>query len=195
MIKQQQITTLLTVAVVAGAGLVINQAAANADQPKFSCGQSGGVPATVALTQRGMVPVIRWSSGYFDEAGFTSAVRCQMVSERFETFYKNGTLDFLTTGKMNGQKVVCVTAKQGGGCLSDGLLFTLKNESNPGQTLKDLMNVRSGAAGPLNESSSPRVYIDMEKFLNEAPVEKMADKPQANNINPQPQQPPAVGLW
>ncbi|NJM95324.1 MAG: hypothetical protein HC792_02940 [Acaryochloridaceae cyanobacterium CSU_5_19] len=114
MIKQRQINTLLATAVVTSVSLAVSQLSASADQPKFSCGQSGGAPATVALTQRGIVPVIRWSSGYFTEAGFSPEVRCQMVSERFETFYKNGTLDFLTTGKMNGQKVVCVAANKGG---------------------------------------------------------------------------------
>ncbi|NJM95323.1 MAG: hypothetical protein HC792_02935 [Acaryochloridaceae cyanobacterium CSU_5_19] len=84
---------------------------------------------------------------------------------------------------------------RGGGCLPEGLLFTLKTESDPGQTLKDLLGVKSGASGPLNESSAPRVYIDMEEFLKNAPVDKLADKPQANNLTSSPSQPPAVGLW
>ena len=82
--------------------------------------------------------------------------RCQEVSKRFESYHRDGTLNFLTTGRMNRQSVVCVAQSQGGPC--SGLLFTLKPGSNPGQTLQKLLDVRHRATGPLNESASARLY-------------------------------------
>ncbi len=178
--KRHQITSLIALSVVAGATLFMGNQPARADESRFSCSQSGGTPTTMAKTKRGYVPVIRWTSEYFGASGWSPEARCAEVSDRFESYYQEGTLNFLTTGRMNRQSVVCVASYKGGPC--SGLLFTLKPGSNPGRTLQRLLNVRVGASGPLNESTA-RVYIDMEDFLSKAPIEK---EPGANNSTPQP---------
>jgi Circadian oscillating protein COP23 len=146
-----------------------NSAQAETTAPTtFACGASSGVPATMAQTQRGEIPVIRWSSDYFSDSGWTPERRCQEVSTRFQTYQQDGSLKYLTTGVMNGMSVVCTTDHDGGTCKN--LLFTLKAGSNAGQTLRDLLQVRTHATGPLNQSEA-RVYINMDEYLQTAPLD------------------------
>ena len=152
---------------------------ASAEKTTFVCSVSNGLPATVAQTSRGNVAVIRWNSDYFSGSGWTDQRRCQEVSKKFQNYYQSGALNYLTTGIMKGQPVVCVADLEGSGCSK--LLFTLKPESNvtPAQKLQQLLAVRVRASGPLNESS-PRVYIDMKEFLKMAPVESVTSGSSSN---------------
>ncbi len=135
----------------------------------FICARINGVPTTIAQTDRGEIPVIRWTSDRFRDAGYSPGRRCLEVSSRFQQYFRNGQLDYLTTGMMNNQQVVCVADRKGGDCT--GLLFTLKRGSNPNQVLNSLLAVRVRASSvPLNESTS-RVYIDMSEYLKQASVE------------------------
>lgn len=137
----------------------------------FVCARSNGAPATLAQTNRGDVPVILWTSDRFRDAGYSPERRCLEVSARFQQYFRNGKLNYLTTGIMNNQQVVCVADRDGGDCT--GLLFTLKRGSEPSQVLKNLLAVRVRASSvPLNESTS-RVYIDMSEYLKQAAVENL----------------------
>jgi hypothetical protein len=136
--------------------------------PSFYCGSSQGVPATLAKTERGKITVIRWSSDYFSSSGWTPEARCNEVSKRFQTFSQTGALQFVTTGYMNRQPVICVAKEVNGACA--GLLLTLKPHTNPVTTLRRLMNISAYGAAPLNESTSPNLYVDMNNFLLSAPV-------------------------
>lgn len=106
------------------------------------------------------------------DAGYSPQKRCQEVSARFQQFFRNHKLNYLTTGTMNKQPVVCVADREGGNCT--GLLFTLKRGSEPNEVLKSLLAIRFGASGPLNESAS-RVYINMTEYLKQAAVETQPD--------------------
>lgn len=143
----------------------------------FVCGTNNGAPATIARTNRGDVPVIRWTSDRFRDAGYSPERRCIEVSARFQQYFRNQKLNYLTTGMMNNQQVICVADREGGDCT--GLLFTLKRGSDPSQVLNNLLAVRVRASGPLNESTS-RVYIDMSEYLKQASVE---DQPNSQSDN------------
>lgn len=179
----QLLASALAVSTITIATTILGSSPAYAQKTAFVCGASNGVPTTVAQTSRGKVPVIRWSSDYFSGSGWTPQRRCQEVSKKFQQYYQSGALNYLTTGIMNAQPVICVAKRQGGGC--SGLLFTLKRERNvtPAQKLQQLLAVRVRASGPLNESS-PRVYIDMKEFLKTAPVESAIS---GNSSKDQPQ--------
>lgn len=141
---------------------------AQAQTVNFFCGSDGVNPVTYATTARGNVPIVRWQSQHFSSSGYTPQQRCAEVSGRFQTYYNNSTLNFITTGIMNSQSVVCVSSANGGGC--DGLLFTLRPTDNASQVVQQLFDIRAGAAGPINQSAS-RPYVDVEQLLNERPVE------------------------
>ncbi len=141
-------------------------AAEAASAQRFYCGKASGAPATLATTASGKtVPVIRWTSTTFNSAGWSQQKRCQAVSERFENYRQQGSLAYLTTGRMNGLPVICTAKKVGGAC--DGLLYTLKPGQNPTKTLRDLLDLRTKARGPLNETTG-RLYIKMSDLLDSA---------------------------
>lgn len=131
-------------------------------QDYFFCGQgSHNIPTTFVNTPNGNLPLIRWKSHYFEPSGYSPEVRCRDVSQRFNRFYNQGTLNFITTGMVNNQPVVCVASTKGGPCTE--VLFTLKSGQNATRTIQQLFDVRVGASGPLFESEE-RIYIDMRPY-------------------------------
>ncbi len=144
-----------------------------AQSTTFYCGVSAGIPSTLANTPRGTVVVIRWVSQHFSRAGYDPTTRCQEVSSRFQRHYNQGNLNFITAGYLNNQPAIC--AGNGGiPCTSEKLLFTLKPGQNAARTIQQLFNIRTGASGPLyestNGSSSKSAVVDMNKFLQTAPI-------------------------
>ncbi len=134
----------------------------------YSCGAtSNGTPATMARTSKGNdVAVIQFKSQHFSDSGWTPERRCQEVSQRFDTLNSQGLLRqaFLTTGRKNGQNIICVAAEKGAPCISNGILFTLRPGSDPNKTLKDLTNWAKFQTGPLSETTS-RPYYGLDEIL------------------------------
>jgi hypothetical protein len=145
---------------------------AQAQTTQFVCARINGVYMTVAKRTSGNHrPVIRWVSNDFEQKGYTTEKRCQEVSSRFQSYHVSGDLNYLTTGKMNGQPVICTTSQRYGSC--NKLLFTVRPGISPQQTLKRLMAVRvKSSVGALNESTSnspgeEQIYVDMQEVLND----------------------------
>lgn len=143
---------------------------------RFFCGQSRiptankTVPTTFAMTKRGNVPVIRWQSTFFASSSlYTPQKRCEEVSRRFQKYYSEGNLAYLTAGQMNAQNVICVSDEYGGPC--QGLVLTLEPKDNPQVVLKDLLSARNRAGGPVTRSTGS-LYVDMNNFLDTTPVEE-----------------------
>jgi hypothetical protein len=178
--RLQNIASLSAISVLVGVAALSAIAPVKAqEKPKFTCGMSNGVPATLALTSEGYSPVIRWKSGYFAADGYDPLYRCQVVSPKFEKYHKQGILNYLTTGVHSGNNIVCVAKEKDGPCT--GVLFTLKPGSDPMTTLRRLLDVRSQAGPALNESSgssqssaSAGSSIDFNAFLNSVPVDPNA---------------------
>jgi len=131
---------------------------------KFYCDYGkNDIPTTFVKTPQGTYPVIRWVSNYFLSAGYSPMTRCRQVSNKFQLFYDDGRLDYITTGIVNRQPVVCVSSQKGGAC--QGVLFTLKPYQNASETIQKLFDIRVGATtGPLYESSS-RFYLNFNDYL------------------------------
>ena len=144
----------------------MGSAQAGADARGFVCGVSNGTPSTMAVkADGGRVPVIRWTSKTFDSAGWSKQRRCEEVSKRFHNFLKQGRLAYITTGRINRLPVICTAASKGGAC--DGLLYTLKPGQNATATLRNLLDLRHKARGPLNETSD-RLYVSLSELINGA---------------------------
>ncbi|MEB3886908.1 COP23 domain-containing protein [Lyngbya sp. CCY1209] len=131
---------------------------------EFFCGRSDdGVPTTFVKTRRGTFRVIRWVSHVFNQAGYVPETRCRQVSSKFQQFYERGLLNYVTTGIVNRQPVICVSDAKDGPCL--GVLFTLKPHQDAHYTLQQLFDLQANAdAGPLEESGS-RLYLDLNRYL------------------------------
>ena len=148
------------------AACIGTSAQAGVSARSFVCSSAAGAPATNVVTGDGrQVPVIRWTSSVFSDAGWSQQRRCQEVSSRFDGFLKQGRLSYITTGRMNGQPVICTAGSRGGAC--DGLLFTLKPGQDATATLKNLLEIRVKARGPLNETNS-RLYVSLDELLSTA---------------------------
>lgn len=199
--KLRSLTQILVASALAFANVSINNQPSQAQGSTFVCGVSQGQPATIAQTPRGNIPVIVWVSQYFSRSGFNPQARCQDVSSRFQSFYSQGALNFITAGIVNGQPVVCATGAAGGPCNNTNVLFTLKPGESAARVIQGLHQIRGGAAGPLYESTRQRSSsnsdsINVSDFLNNAPVDTgaSASSPQPNHSAPamsQPSSPPA----
>lgn len=107
------------------------------------------------------IPVIYWVKKL---GGYTPKVRCNIISPKFESAYKRGILNYLTSGVNNGQPVVCATSQYGGPCSQ--ILFTLKSHREASSVLQQLVNVGYRAGGGVFQSgNSSQVYIDMDRLL------------------------------
>lgn len=167
--QPQRLNSVLSASVLIITAAFIFPKSADAQKTTFFCDLSNSVPTTMARNDRRQAPLIRWVSNFGSQAGYTAQQRCLEVSNRFQEYYDMGKLKFLTTGRINGQNVVCVAERVGGACA--GLLFTLKPTSNPSKTLENLLDIRTNAgASPLNESYG-RVYIDLDRYLQQIEVQ------------------------
>ncbi|NET55780.1 MAG: hypothetical protein F6K47_06320 [Symploca sp. SIO2E6] len=129
----------------------------------FFCEKSDGVPTTFVRKSTGKYPIIKWVSNDFSSAGYTPEVRCKDVSNRFQTFYNSGVLNYITTGVVHQQPVVCVANIYGGPC--EGILFTLKPDQDASRVIQHLFDLGTGAdVGPLQESGS-RVYFNLNQYV------------------------------
>jgi len=130
----------------------------------ITCMDADGTPATVVTTKSGkQVPIIFWKSTAFSSSGYGPERRCKEVSARFQTYHSSGTLQFITTGRMNGLPVICVAESDGGACA--GLLYTLKPGQNATATLKKLFDVRTKpGAAPLEETTA-RMYLSVDSII------------------------------
>lgn len=131
----------------------------------FACDFSSGVPATVVQSpEHGTVKIIEWKTTEFGDE-FDPQSRCQIVSEKFQEYAKAGTLKYFTTGSVDRKPVICAVATQDAPCNAESMLYTLKQGSDASETLKQLLDVRTGASGTaLNETNS-RLYVDFDQIV------------------------------
>ncbi len=164
------VSFLLTALLAGSAGLAaLSPVRADIVDPKFYCGKIKNTPTTMAKTSRGPVSIIHWTSKNTFGESYPPEVRCKLVSSKFQEYYTDGTLNFLTTGVQNRQPVICAVQSKGGPC---SVLFTLKPGSDPDLTLKQLLSIRDRSTTlVLNESISSAI-IDFNDFLKTAPVEE-----------------------
>ena len=139
------------------------------------------IPATIAwVPQRQKnISVIYWQSDDFSQGGWTPQARCEEVSPKFQTFYKDGRLNYLTHGKIGVYSVVCAVVEDDETCNGDNQLFTVNPNADAESVLLKLKNVTENASnsgGRLylssgsSEDSKEKVYVHMKNFLLNAPA-------------------------
>ena len=122
---------------------------------------------TTAIAGSKEVTLINWTKAVSEE--YLPAERCDIVTEKFQIFNDSENLDFLTTGRMNGENVICVAASDGDcnrSLLDNGLLFTITSGGNPGEVLLNLLNLGLAKdVPPINESTGDRIYINVHSLI------------------------------
>jgi Circadian oscillating protein COP23 len=160
---------LATIATMVGSSLFAASSQAVTATTSFVCAKADGIPATVARTKKGDIPIVIWKSEDLSEAGFTPQVRCRQVSARFQSMYRSGQLKYITAGVLNNIPVICATTKVNSDCSSQNLLYTLKPNSDPQQVIKRLTSIRNRSTSrSLEESASlpSKTSIELD-WLNE----------------------------
>ncbi len=169
--KFPKLASFLSVSAITLATTLISSSPSFSQQRNFFCGIAEGSPATIVQSPRhGNVPIIIWDSGYFQAGGYDDQTRCNIVSNKFQYFYDQGSLKYFTAGRVNREPVICAVPSKGVACNRDTLLFTLKRESDPEATLQRLFAVRRGVTSQTlhennNVSAQNRTYVDFEDFL------------------------------
>lgn len=127
-------------------------------------------PTTFGRTPSGIpLALIRWESDFFTDGGYSPERRCEEVSAKFEKYRLEDRLKFITTGKENGERVICVSSEYGGRC--QGTLWTLKKNDDASELLHQLFQVGHLSRDPFDQSSkdgSSQVYIDIDEILRKA---------------------------
>ncbi len=174
------ITTLTVAAagvtVLAYLGIVPSKTA-TAQKTSFFCGQSSnGTPTTFfAHPVRGDVEVIRWTSNFGKETGYNPQKRCEEASPRFQKYHDQGVLSQITTGRKNGQDIICIAKAEGEPCLNDqeqGQLWTLKPGTNSNEILARLAAVRRGDTSKVLEENK-QIWVDVKEILENNPVKSL----------------------
>jgi hypothetical protein len=142
-------------------------------QPTFDRASKERIPTTVAWVpqRKGHVRFIIWKSEYFTQSGLTPEQRCQKVTQKFQEFYDQGRLNYLSLGKNNGYPIICGLTNQTEPCNGNNQLFTIKLTSNPQEVMARLMDIAEGkAADPLFQTSGGKVYIPLPKLFENSNI-------------------------
>lgn len=133
---------------------------------EFFCGKGNdGIFTTYAKTANFNLAVIRWKYEGFAE--YQPEKRCKEVSQRFNKYYQEGKLAYLTTGIENGLPIICVSSKFGGSCT--GTLWTLKPGDNASKILHNLFT--GYASSPILQSSGDtQYYVDINEFFHKEKI-------------------------
>lgn len=107
-------------------------------QVTITCSTSNRIPITVVRTSKSDIPIIIWKSNTFTGSGWTPEKRCQEVSQRFENLRYKNSINYITSGVINEQSVICAVKAKNEPCTSEGLLFTLEKDADPQKILKQM---------------------------------------------------------
>ena len=161
----------------------INSQQSNAETPypqnrvSFYCGEfldgdnGQTIPATLAYVpqRKANIAIIVWKSNYIP--AWDAQKRCETVSPKFQTFYEDGRLNYLTTGINNGYDIVCAAIETGKSCTPDDQLFQVKATDNPEAVLEGLTGIIEGTVSePIYQNSGEKIYVSIEELLNNAPA-------------------------
>ena len=165
----------------------IPQQSANAQTPpmsdriNFYCGEyidkSSGetIPATMAYVpqRKASVSIIAWKT-HIPE--WDAQRRCETASPKFQSFYEEGRLDYITTGVSNNYDIICAAVKPGQTCNAENQLFQVKANDDPQAVLEGLTGIIEGTASePIYQNSGGKIYVSMEELLNAAPAVEETD--------------------
>lgn len=129
------------------------------------------LPTTLAWIpeKRGHTSIILWKSEYF--LGWNPRQRCEIVSPKFQNFYDDGTLKYLTNGKVKGYPVICAVTTEEDKCDRDNQLFQLRDERSSELVIYRLVDILQGGSDePLYQNSGIQMYVPIDELLRKAPT-------------------------
>ena len=136
---------------------------AQTTQAKFYCQIVDGKPTTMIRTKQGNLAMISWNE--INKVGNKSTQeRCQIISNRFQSYYQKGNFILAAKKNVNGHPVICAVTKVGQSCNKNNILITLPQGFDANQALAQIANVRLG--GPI-KGWPPYEYVPhSEKYAS-----------------------------
>lgn len=193
----KSIGSLISIAALAFSGTAMfpTQAQADSSSTTFHCVRSGNGWATVARRAgKQSPPMITWQSYVFGPE-YTPEVRCNNVSQRLTSAVtqNGGSLRnlLLTTGRVNGQTVICYINTGVPHCNGSNMLFTLnpENARDPGAALANILRFGAGSGGgPLRQSDVTGLpIVNLEEAVDGAFAagSTPSDSPDEGGNNPE----------
>ena len=110
----------------------------NNEQLSFTCNTVNKIPTTTVKIGNRDIPIIIWKSENLTNSGLTAEKDCEVVSSRFENLRQKNTLNYITSGVINDLPAICAVKTENEPCTSEGLLFTLGENSDPQKILKQM---------------------------------------------------------
>ncbi len=127
------------------------------------------IPTTVAWIpeRQAYVQIVGWKSDYFKESGWDGARRCQTVTPKFQKFYDEGNLKYLTAGDVKDEEqAICAIRNPGEQCNETNQLFTIKPHEYSDVVLERLMGVLKGKYNqPFYQSSGDQTYVSVNDYF------------------------------
>ena len=147
------------------------------DRVSFYCGEISdeetgeSIPATVAYVpqRQANVAIIGWNSWHL--AAWNPQRRCDLVSPKFQTFYENGRLNYLSNGENAGYPIICALLDQQEQCSGENQLFQVRPGSKPEDVVLGLKAILEGKSSEvIYQSSGKHFYLSIDEFLKKAPA-------------------------
>lgn len=140
------------------------------------------IPITYARTSEGIASIFQWNDNRYFTALYSPLQRCQEISFVLQKYYPQG-LNYITTGRVNGQNVICLTSSDGGNC--EQTLFTLRPDQSPDNILESIFGGKKAASGPISETNT-RTYINLTEYLQQSAIANTNSptEPQPANHSP-----------
>ncbi|MEL6468654.1 MAG: COP23 domain-containing protein [Cyanobacteria bacterium J06623_4] len=129
----------------------------------FACERSNGALTTSARTEGISVPIIHWNTEAIAVED-TPDADCEASVHRFQAAYEDGNFSHITTGRMDGQLVVCATEGEGERCLNR--LLNLAQTQRPRVALQQVLRIRLPIAGGPISDTGCNAYIDLSRYLS-----------------------------
>ena len=167
--KFDLLTKVITnVAVITSTIITFNSVEASSD--KYTCQEVNGTYGIYSQTPRGKINFLNFSHDLAKD--WSTTKRCEEVAIRFQRYYDNGILRFISAGSVNNLPVLCAVMETGELCNPDNILVTLPPEVEPTTAARQLMDTRglargrvisvNGKAGKLESYVNGNTYYDLE---------------------------------
>ena len=118
------------------------------------------IPTTYAWNPQNKKAIVLWKTQYFKASGYDPQKRCEETEPRFNAAYQDGRLkNYLTSGELNKERVICAVNKDGEKCDDSNILITLRKGDNADVIIENLKNVLADKASqPLTHSNGQKYY-------------------------------------
>lgn len=140
------------------------------DRVTFYCGtisesDTEKIPTTLAYVpqRKTHIPIVAWTN---DSIGaWDPERRCDTVSSKFQTFYQDGRLNYLTDGQVAGEQVICAQLETQEQCSGENQLFQVRSGTDSEEVIVGITEILKGkqsGTGIIEQNSlGDRNYISI----------------------------------